>query len=125
MRYARVITSDLAVRADPGGRIVGYLHEGERVNIIGEPVTRTRTWWPVQQSDPIGVLHGWVAQGDDNVVWLEIEPEEQPAPQPKTQPARTMPKPPSDDPPSPVWPMMVVVGIGILAMCSWIFGSWR
>jgi hypothetical protein len=80
MKYAKVITKSLAIHDTPAGKIVGYLEMGERVKVVGEPITHRRTWWPVEQSNPSGVLRGWAAQGDDDVVWLQIDMAEKPMP---------------------------------------------
>ena len=66
--FARVsdrIRADLVLREEPSGRILDYLLQGTRVQIIGGPRCGTNNrlfkWWQVQAEDG---LIGWVAEGD-------------------------------------------------------------
>lgn len=117
MRYAKVVTDTLAVHEDPGGKIVGWLHQDEQVRLVGGPTQHARKWWQVERLTTGEVFRGWVAEGDGTAVWLEIDPDV-PKPLPKMPPIPS--GRPAIPPPSPLWPgVLIIAGIVITVLIAW------
>ena len=94
---AVVVAASITVHEKAGGNIiVGYLSQGETVEVTGDkdgPPRHKLTWWPIKTSR--GSVFGWVAEKDGGGTRL-VRIEEVPHKGPPVDPPRV-------DPPLPDW----------------------